>query len=86
MLCLFFVFVCMCACLPDCAMLEQSESEKYYTIPRSGEASAAYKAALQPRRPASTAGGFFLAGQESPETFQCTKHQEDFWKHDIDRC
>ncbi|GFR82718.1 metastasis suppressor protein 1 [Elysia marginata] len=40
----------------DCAMLEQTESEKYYTIPRSGEASSAYKTAFQPRRPASTAG------------------------------
>ncbi|RUS86846.1 hypothetical protein EGW08_005383 [Elysia chlorotica] len=40
----------------DCSMLEQTESEKYYTIPRSGEASAAYRAAFQTRRPASTAG------------------------------
>ncbi|XP_025115085.1 MTSS1-like protein isoform X4 [Pomacea canaliculata] len=32
------------------------EAEKYFTIPRSGEMSAAYRAALYPKRPASTAG------------------------------
>ncbi|GFO34756.1 metastasis suppressor protein 1 [Plakobranchus ocellatus] len=50
----------------DCCVLEQSESEKYYTIPRSGEASAAYRAALQPRRPASTAGIPMLGGGPNP--------------------
>lgn len=41
----------------DCELSSVSnESEKYFTIPRSGEMSAAFRAAMFPKRPASTAG------------------------------
>ena len=55
-----------CDCFPhgcclfrfaDCELSSVSnESEKYFTIPRSGEMSAAFRAAMFPKRPASTAG------------------------------
>lgn len=56
-------FVCLCV-LADFDFVPTelaSESEKYYTIPRNGDFSTTYRAALQQAiRPASTAGVFRL--------------------------
>lgn len=38
---------------------EQTAKEKYFTIPRNSEIGNAFKAVLQSKRPASTAGMFY---------------------------